>query len=837
MRIVQSVKSMKSKKLLGTLPSKALKSDIEYVSFSNKFSVYLNDVLFSKSERGNFTFISGDAGSGKSTVVCNEFYYPLTKDSDVSIWFDFLPNTHIHNHFFVENLVEKIQEKTRELALPAKTKRRVLRKSDEILAQLSYEKNGRIFDTELNGLFIELLEKLDGLRITMFFEDIHLAHKNFSDFLAALARRADNLHFNVICTTRRTKRSHALDVGGQQKWFNLSQLTSSNMTKYLRSIGLEKGRDLVQLSRGNPFYLKEIYFLEKQKKLAKETPEKNSDVVHYRIPEGPQSILLSRILFLDNHLRTILEILSVMGFEASLEDFVEFLQLKEIAFTLDDFTYLCENGLLSIRDNKVKFGHHLIYESLSTALLETYKTEYHADLYKYYRGKRKQNRDKYMALLEYHARNAKLYAYASFHSAQLANYFFDRGQYNLAAKYYDSLLETLPVCSSAKKFEKRMFDTNIKLHHALLISGDCERSDKVALNLVGGTEKLNDKELLDLYSVLTTSFWTAGKFDRALHYAKETLKIAEEQGERSKHITALVRAGSISLELGKFQETLDFHEAAKAMIKENESFEKFGLFVQALPNIESIQSMCWAELGNVDKAKCAVEKSLKLLGSTNDDFTKIFIIGHISYTLCVLGEFEKAYGYLKMACSISENNNMKLLFPLCFAIMGYCELYMGDTVAGYGNIKKALDQMQLSGQVSDKWLINTILLESRLICYDLEEFRSLVKSCIKEAEEYNQAASLGWIYFLEAVYYAFYTSNFTGYVGALAKSNMIAVQLNMDCLSENIQYLMLIGKGGLLALNNITVSDSSFFNKAEFYEQHSQQATPLFFHKENGTSS
>ncbi|MBL4589240.1 MAG: ATP-binding protein, partial [Alphaproteobacteria bacterium] len=178
-----------------------------YLSLSPRFSKHLNDVVLKKTSDLHYLFLTGDAGCGKTAVLKNEFLYPL-KSRDITLClFNFLPDRNIHNHFFLNDLVQQL------IKAPniAEDHPEAYKHLKRIKPTLKKNKTVHLNQHELLKDFTRILTLISRTtKIVFLFEDIHLAGKNFGGFLTTLSNISTTIDVHVISSSRKNKTEHKL---------------------------------------------------------------------------------------------------------------------------------------------------------------------------------------------------------------------------------------------------------------------------------------------------------------------------------------------------------------------------------------------------------------------------------------------------------------------------------------------------------------------------------------------------------------------------------------------------------------------------------------------------
>lgn len=804
-----------------------------YVPFSNRFSSYLRDLENDPVAGVKCIFISGSAGSGKTITLENEFIPFLQTNAELLIRFSFIPDQSVHNHFFISNITAKIIARLKEI----KTTRHIpFPEQKNYLENVARTNNtNTIFQKSAVHDFIKLITDLSqNISLSIVFEDIHLSGRNFKLFLDAVSKVKSHKNIFLVFTTRFSKASHSVHTSCYQKWFFLKNLSENKGRKFISLVKKQfpfsdiSNDYILNISEGNPFYIKEICALDEIRKKTKRPADASK--VYTDIEEIRQSVTTLRISYLEEPHQKTLSILSLLGFSYTAKDLLKILNLLKLRSTLNDLEYLEKSKFVILKDGVVSFRHHLLYENIKHSISDTQKKSLHREIF-FYELKKKKNRN-YESLV-YHSLEGGVFSYACYFSLKFATMLHNKGQNELSSKYFDIYTHNLASCSAPAKVKDRLLNAFPAMHANLLILGDKQRAESISKAIANIFEDLPLEKKFKANTILLTSYWAHGNTLKAYQLAKRNQDIANITKNKEFLVSSHARLGSIEQELGNFSEALRVLDIAYSHIDKKNLQIKFGLLPYAYAVITTIKTLCLGELGNQYETKKNIKKVLNFYVSISDNFTKLFIAVNTAYSLILLGEFRTALKYLNDAYALTKNNPSNLLIPACLSLMAQCHLYLG-------NYKKGIECMDLSRlsrgntfEGTKKGMIEVSYLESLLITFDTKTFALQIDEKINGSMSDGQLPYAAWMYFLKAVYFAFYKKSVKGYVGSLAKANVIAQTLNMQPLIENLNSLSYLESSGLANTSNIPFVECNSFDKAAFFFNHTQKIQPVNFHKEN----
>ncbi len=813
-------------------------TDNQYLCFSSKFKKYFDDTFSENHSTAHLAFLSGNAGTGKSCTLQNEFTAPLSKRGIQYFLFNFIPDKNLHNHFFLDDIIEKIIGYVKREDGNKEQYPQLLDNLQNLQKRLSGS-NGHPFDySETHKEFIRIISEMSQIqKIVFIFEDIHLARKSFIDFLDQIVHSRHKLNINIICTTRKKKSDYAQISHRHQRWFYLDNLSRNNFYKYLQllkssyNISISSEKDLLGLSDGNPFYIKELYFLNKEQEGNVQFKKTFDHGVDFQENDGKSSIISIRFSYLNSKQRQILKTLAILGFNVHVSELQKI--LKEPDAIENDLILLQKNGYIERQGEFIRFQHHLMYEGIKKSIAVSESHALHTQAFRFFIRQDNKNLER----LVYHAREAGLIAYACVLAKKLADRMYHESQYDLASDYYDLYVEWLKFSSTSAKFLNRTIDALIPLHAACLILGKKERAEAISSYLANISEETSLEDRFKIYSTLSTAYWTVGELTKARECARKNIENSKILNLRDAKLSTISRYGAISMEVGDFHAAVDMHKQVLDDIGPDEHFQKFSMFVEAYASSTSIESFCYAELGQIDLAEESALEGYKHFNETSDLFTQLYISVHCGYSMAVIGKFEQALRYLEQGIKTRETMKITLLVPPALALIGLCHFHLGNTEQGIKKTAEAQELARKTFQGSKKGIIDICYAESLLINFDTETFANKIDLLIDEMKDMQQFSYIAWLYFYKAVYHAFYNRSIQGFVGSYAKSSAIAQNLDMGTLTANLKSLANLEESRLLNMKNQEPVPNGFFDKSLFFYNKTRNVKPISFHIDSGTRS
>lgn len=804
-----------------------------YFAFSSKYKTHYKKLIDPYNKTSLVTFLSGPAGIGKTCTLMAEFLRPLQSTNIFYYHFNFIPDKVVDNHFFLKPIAKHLISVTQDPSF--------LRELEDFIGHYEqFEKEQPFNASEINKRFIKFLIRFTQFdRLILIFEDVHLAKSNFHDFLLQFERAQNSLALNILCTTRLDKSLHKISSGLNQKWFKLGCMSEKGMEKYLHFLTKRTSGttltpiNLYSQSGGNPFYVKEFFHFNRQRDGLSQKLE-NSTPFQSKLNDGKGEIISFRFNSLEKNGQTALKILCLLGYYIDYDEAIQILSEHGVIDVNAVLMNLQNEGFIKKFNNALHFQHHLYYEAIQNVTSSLESHDFHRSIFGLLNRKRSgQNIERLIR----HASQAGLKNQTCVLSKKFANILYKSTHYELAAYYYNLYLENVSACSAPQKLGKRTIQVLIPLHSISLILGDHLKEESISNYLLNAT---NDSDAITRHNIdaaLTTSYWTNGHIQKAKQFAKQNIYNALEITDRNLIITAKARYAALCAEVADFRSAIVENDEVFSLITPQGRHEKFGMFVEGLAAATTVHSICHYELGNFDLSKDLAKNAYRIFDESDDNFTRLYISAHAGYTMIMLGEHGWALAYLEQGLATRTKNKATLIAAPALALTGLCHFHIGNIDIGRQKIKESLSLMQSTFKGSKKGIINLAWMESLLVGFRTEEFAENIDKVIDETKDMEQIPHLGWLYFLKAIYHAFFQNSIQGFIGAYTKAVMIAENFDMKALRLNLISLSHLESSGILSAIEDTAFPPGFFDKAEYFYKRTSNVKPISFHIKNRTRS
>ncbi|MFC1856909.1 adenylate/guanylate cyclase domain-containing protein [Thermodesulfobacteriota bacterium] len=696
----QAFELVKASEVETRISAAVAKGLTRFVGRKNSMAGLMSAYELAKSGSGQVVGMVGEAGVGKSRLLF-EFRNRLPQDE--IIYFEgrclhyggsmiYLPIVDIMRSFFdikdgdggfvvrkkIENKVLKLDENLRKILSPIQELLSV-KVEDEVYLQVdSGQRKIWIFEAVRDLLAIESQNKT----VVIAVEDLHWIDKTSQEFLSYLIDWLADVKILLILLYR-PEYTHPWGSKSHYKRIGLTQLTAKSSTELVQAI-LEGGevvpelRELI-LSRagGNPLYLEEL----SHNMLENGTIQRKDheyiltrDASEIEVPDTIQGIIAARLDRVEESLKRIMQMASVIGREFAFRILQTIMEMKEglksSLINLQGLEFISQKRLFP--ELEYIFKHALTQEVAYSSLLKERRKKIHEKIGQAIENLYPENLEEYYELLAYHYTRSdnkdKALAYLDLanQKAIKLNAFED------AMIYFNDSMKLLDTLPEIKAYQQRRISmlvsqwivfellfkfpeyyelltryeaTAIDLGNKALLGliyackGHCEwwfgQLDRSGPSLTKGAE-LNEAGGNALgagyaYMQLTWHYAIVGELEKAIACKDKALLALEQQFNLRLYVWSLCPAAAASAWLGHWNEAEEQVQKALSVAEKysDNSLISFGawMFNQILTLKGDLQrALKYAEL-SLQKASAPADRS----------WSESFL----GWLLCRLGDFDK----------------------------------------------------------------------------------------------------------------------------------------------------------------------------------------------------
>jgi class 3 adenylate cyclase/tetratricopeptide (TPR) repeat protein len=730
-----------------------------------------------KEGSGQVVGLLGEAGVGKSRLVLefrgrlsqDEFVYLEGRCIHFGVAMAYLPILEILRSYF------EIKEGEQELLIKRKMKERVQKFDEKLQSILSplqdllslkvedeqylklepKQKRERIFEA-LRDLFMRLSQESILILVV---EDLHWIDKTSEEFLDYLIGWLANARILLILL-HRPEYTHQW---GSKSYFNrigLTQLTEKSSAELVQAI-LEGGevaselRDLI-LNRagGNPLFMEElthtlldngsIEMRDHQYVLAQRPSE-------LQVPETIQGIIAARMDRLEENLKRIMQVASVIGREFAFRVLQAISgmreELKVQLLNLQGLEFIYEKRLFP--ELEYIFKHALIQEVAYDSLLLKRRKEIHERIGRAIEELYAERLEEFYEMLAYH--------YARGEGLEKASQYLKLSGSKAARKhspwesysFYKEALAVLTRLPESMENKKEKLEVLVFMAIPMWLLGYPEGSLGMLQEGEGLSKDLKDNRRLAFFHGRVGHYYTyRGNHLLGLKYTED----AFEEARKSQDIDLILPiARSLCASYtgtGQYKKIIDIAPGVVDLL------EKTGIefdFMVLLSNpyfyLCGLCGISTAYLGNFEEGKIFLEKSLRHAAQIGN----LISLGFIEFSYGVFfhakGDWKPAIEHLEEGIKYAEETKQLLILALSWAWLGDAYSYLGGPETGRRYVEKGL-KIQREGAI--EWFLSfyhLFLGGIYLHLGDPKNARSSVDEALRLSQKDNekQVEGLSWI--------------------------------------------------------------------------------------------
>ena len=721
-----------------------------------------------RSGSGQVVGIVGEAGVGKSRLLFemsrrlpqDDYNYLEGRCLHYGGTMAYLPVLDILRFYFGikegdrENIIkEKMDEKVIQLdeklqtALPPFQELLSLKVEDEAYLKLeAKQKRERIFEA-VRDLFIRGSQNKP---LVLAIEDLHWIDKTSQAFLDYLIGWLPNTHILLILLYR-PEYTHSWGSKSYYGKIGLDQLSATSSTELLQAIlegaeAVPKLRDLIlKRTAGNPLFMEEFtHTLLENGSIQKEGHQYvvSRMASEIQVPDTIQGIIAARIDRLDENLKRIIQVASVIGREFAFRILQAITgmreELKSCLLKLQGLEFIYEKSLLP--ELEYMFKHALTQEVAYSSLLLKRKKEIHEKIGRAMEGLYSGSPEEYYGLLAFHYERAEIPDKALHYLSRAA----DRAKaiyaneesiafyraaieqvsklrpgegalldewYKIASHLHEKVADVLELTGrhdeARKAYESALVDgsmDSIRKAHLHRKSGNAWREQRCyeqALKAYNQAETVLGLEPRESASKWWQA-WIEIQNDRMwLHYWQAQLDLMSELAEKARPIVE--KYGTPALRSRFFQglllmgqrrdryvvseETLSYAQASLEAIQESGNKSAIALAQFAL----GLSYLCCEDLDEADKYLMA---TLKLAEKIGDIVVQSRCLTYLTILHRKRGAIEEVKHYIFRAMAVATAGNMLEYISTAKANLAWVSLREGNLYDAQENGRTALDMWQ-----------------------------------------------------------------------------------------------------------------------------------------------
>jgi class 3 adenylate cyclase/tetratricopeptide (TPR) repeat protein len=725
-----------------------------------------------RSGQGQVVGIVGEAGVGKSRIIFEmrhlfpEYAYLEGRCLHYGGSIAYLPFLDMLRSYFGikegerEYLInKKMKEKLASLdatLLPPFQDLLSLETDDAYRTLEPKEKQELIFEA-LRDLFVRESQKRP---LVLIVEDLHWIDKTSEEFLDYLIGwlAATPILLIILYRPEYTHRWGSKSSYTNIRVDQLSLPTSSELVQSILSEGeiVPELRDLILgKAAGNPLFMEELThsLLENgsiQKKEDRYILSKK--LVDIQVPDTIQGIIAARIDRLDESLKRIMHVASVIGREFTFRILQSITEMKEDLkghlLNLQGLEFIYERRLFP--ELEYIFKHALTQEVAYNSLLLNRRKEIHGRIGKAIEDLYPDRLEEFYEMLAYHYARGEDLAKGSQYLTLSGNKAARRNSLSEAYSFYKEAIATLHRLPETAERKKQELDVLVLAVTPLGLLGYPEGSlgtlqegEALAKELRGS------RRLAFFYGRLSAYYSYRGNHLLGVKYSEDAL----EEGRKSEDVDLIVPiAQGLStsyLGTGQFDKVVAMVPGVLELLEKKErTTDFFALGVNPYAVLSGFCGLGLGWLGNFQEGELFLEKGLRHAASIGD-LRALAMVELFYGVFChTKGDWKAASEHHQKGILYSEEVKSLAFLSWSWGWLGNDYAYLGDPETGRSYGEKGLKMLQDAGIEMFLGWHYLYLGDTHLQRGDLENARGLVEEglrlCQKNNEKYWEAVA--WIF-------------------------------------------------------------------------------------------
>jgi len=720
---------------------------------------------------GQVVEVVGEAGVGKSRLLLefrslipqNEATYLEGRCLHFGASMAYLPLLDILRSYF------GIKEGDKELFIKTTMKEKVdpsllsplqdllsLPVDDEIYLKLEPKvKKERIFEA-LRDLFIKLCQERT---LILAIEDLHWIDKTTEEFLDYLMGWLPTSKMLLILL-HRPEYTHPW---GSRSYFNrigLTQLTMKSSSELVQAIleGKEVATELSDLilsrASGNPFFMEELTrsLLENGSIQMKDQQYVLSPATSLEVPETIQGIIAARMDRLEEHLKQIMQVASVIGREFAFRILQAISGMREEVkvdlLDLQRLELIYEKSLFP--ELEYIFKHALIQEVAYNSLLIKKRREIHERIGHAIEELYPDRLEEFYEVLAYHYARGEDIQKASHYLTLSGNKAARRNSLWEAYSFYKEALATVHRLPETEERKKEQLDVLVLAAIPLHLLGYPEG----CLGMLQEGEALS-KELRDnrclafFYGKLSAYYTYKGNPLLAIKYSEDAL----EEGLKNEDVDLVAPVacglGPSYLGAAQFDKLVALMPEALGLIeKKGRTADFFGLHINPYACCSAFCGCGLGWMGNFNEGELFFEKGLRTAARLGDLRTLGMVEHNYGCFFQAKGDWKAVAEHHKKNIEYSEKVKFLSLLGWGWSYLGNAHAHLGDPETGIRYGEKGI---KIKRDAGIDWFLSlqySLLGETYLQLGDLENARASMEEALRWSQKNNEKywEAVAWVF-------------------------------------------------------------------------------------------
>ena len=535
-------------------------------------------------------------------------------------------------------------------------------------------------------------------------EDLHWCDPATEDWIGRLIDRIAGKRVLVVMTYRPGYRPGL----GSRSFHTALALSTLSGEESLRVagglLGVEKLPAALQAlvldkAEGNPFFIEELVRSLQEQGVVRRANDQvalTASLDHVTVPDTVEEVILDRIHRLDEPLKQVLDVASVIGRTVPFGLLRAVTGQPEAALTadlrrLEAAEFLHETRLFPEVEHT--FKHALTQDVAYGRLKPDERRALHARIVEAIEHLHRDRLDEHVERLAYHATRGELWAQAVRYARRAGTKAFDRSANREAAASFDEALAALARLPGNADTLAEAIDIRLAARSVLLQLAELRRIERSLREAEALATALGDRARLAwVWTYMTIAHLFAGDPGEAVAVGERALALAEEVGDVGLKASARTPLAHACCERGDYRRALALYAEAIEALGGDLVRERLGQAVPPSLYARSISAICLAELGEFAEAERFATEAATLTRTLDLPFGFVLARIALGHAAIVQEHAEEAMTALEPVLEIIETRGLPTWFPWAGALRGYALALSGRADEGVALLERALER-------------------------------------------------------------------------------------------------------------------------------------------------
>ena len=535
-------------------------------------------------------------------------------------------------------------------------------------------------------------------------EDLHWCDPATEDWISRLADSIAGKRVLVVMTYRPGYRPGL----GSRSFHTALALSTLSGEESLRVAGGLLGVEelpaplqalVLGKAEGNPFFIEELVrSLEEQGVVRRENDRVvlTASLDHVTAPDTVEEVILDRTHRLDEPLRQVLEVASVIGRTVPVGLLEAVTGRPEAALAADLGRLQAAEFLYETRlfpEVEYTFKHALTQDVAYGSVKPDERRALHARIVKAIESLHRDRLDEHVERLAYHATRGELWASAVRYARRAGAKAFDHSANREAAASFDEALAALAHLPGNADTLAEAIDIRLAARSVLLQLAELRRIERSLREAEALATTLGDRRRLAwVWTYMTIAHLFAGDPGEALAVGERALALAEEIGDVGLKASARTPLAHACCERGDYRRAITLYGEAIEALAGDLVRERLGQAVPPSLYARSISAICLAELGEFVEAERFATEAATLTRTLDLPFGFVLARIALGHAAIVQAHAGDAMAALAPALEIIETRGLPTWFPWAAALQGYALALAGRVDEGIALLDRALER-------------------------------------------------------------------------------------------------------------------------------------------------